>query len=326
MRTMSERMVVQERILAALDGSARFLVTYHLRPDGDALGSALAMMTWLRVRGSDAIVVSGGGVPAQYDSLTNVDAIETALPESLSGRTVVVLDTPRPERTGIEPELLRDAELVVNIDHHPDNTMFGDLNMVDAGASSTALLVHELLTAEGTPLGSDVASLLYVGVMTDTGTFRFGNTDRRTLDTAAELVGLGADPASLAGQVYGRQPAERMRLLGLVLASVESELNGRVSVMRLTEEMRAETGAEGDDIEGLASHGRLLEGVEVAVLLREEGGRVRASLRSSGRADVGEIARRMGGGGHGAAAGVVLDGPLDNARAVLVAALRESID
>ncbi len=318
-------MTTQEKILAALESEPRFFITFHLKPDGDALGTALGLASWLRERGSSVCVVSPDGVPEPYRALPGSESVETTFPADTSDRAAVVLDTPEPGRTGAPADCLRNAKLVINIDHHPGNSMFGDLNLVDPRASSVALLVHEVIAASTSPPSAEVASLLYIGVLTDTGAFRFGNTDGRTFDAAAALVRLGADPAALARGIYGEQPIGRLRLFGLVLASVERALDGRVSLMYVTDEMRKGTGASGDDIEGLASYGRLLEGVEVALLLREQDGSVRASLRSSGPVDVNKIARQLGGGGHSAASGVVLDGPLDRARAAILAAVEESL-
>ncbi|MCK4408651.1 MAG: bifunctional oligoribonuclease/PAP phosphatase NrnA, partial [Candidatus Eisenbacteria sp.] len=191
-------------------------------------------------------------------------------------------------------------------------------------ASSVALIIYELLADTG-ELSAAISSLLYVGAMTDTGGFRFGNTDARTLRVAADLVVLGASPAGLANAVYGEQPLGRLRLLGMVLSTTETELDGQVAVSVLTERMKSDTGSTGEDIEGMASFGRLVRGVEVALLLREENGRIRASLRSKGAVDVNAVASRLGGGGHKAASGVLLDGPIESARERLLKAVAETM-
>lgn len=317
-------MTIQERILRTLEGEPGFLITFHLRPDGDALGAGLGLALWLRGRGAEVRVVSPRGVPAQYRSLPGADTVDPSFPPQ-APEILVVLDTPELRRTGIAERSVADARLVMNVDHHPDNAMFGQLNLVDSDASSTALLVYEILSQSEHQIGADVASLLYVGVMTDTGGFRFGNTDARTFGAAAALVDLGANASLLATRVYGEQPLGRLKLLGMVLASAQRALDGRVSVMYLTEDMATATGADGDEIEGLASYGRLLEGVQVALLLREEQSRIRVSLRSNGDADVNLIAGRLGGGGHRAAAGAVLDGPMSRARSVVLAAVEEGL-
>ena len=312
------------RTLRTLEGAGPFVLTFHRRPDGDALGSAVGLRLWLEGRGRRAEVVNSDGVPDPYGFLPTSDRVLSEPPADIEDYTVFVLDTPSAARAAIPAAFLDGASSVVNIDHHPDNAIYGDINMVDAGASSVALMVYELLSDAG-GLTPDIASALYVGAMTDTGAFRFGNTDSRTLRAAAELVALGASPAELANAVFGEQPLGRLRLLGMVLSATVTELDGRVAVSVLTERMKSESGSTGEDIEGIASYGRLVSGVEVALLLREEGSRVRASLRSRGRVDVNAIAGRLGGGGHKSAAGVNLDGPLESARRALLDAVRETM-
>jgi phosphoesterase RecJ-like protein len=308
----------------ALEGPGPFLITFHARPDGDALGSALGLRLWLESRGCRAEVVSSHGVPDPFGFLPSADRVLTSHPVDLTDYTAVVLDTPDATRAAISRDALDGARITVNIDHHPGNGQFGDVNVVDTSASSAALMVYELLP-NGPAMTPDIASALYVGVMTDTGGFRFGNTDARTLRAAADLVNTGAEPARLANLVYGEQPLGRLRLLGAVLSSTETALDGRVAISVLTESMKAGTGSTGEDIEGLAGYGRLVSGVEVALLLREEDDKVRVSLRSKGSVDVNAVARRLGGGGHRSAAGVLLDGPLESARELLLAAVAETI-
>jgi bifunctional oligoribonuclease and PAP phosphatase NrnA len=295
------------KALEALAGSGPFLVTSHRRPDGDALGSMLALLRWFGHRGREAVCVNADGVPEPYTFLPSSEEVLDKVPTPFAARTVVVIDTPDPARVAVDPAVLAGAELTVNIDHHPDNTMFGGVNLVDVSASSAALLVYETLS-ENLPADPDIAVALYVGIMTDTGCFRFGNTDARTLSACADLARRGAVPSTLATKVYGQQPLGRLRLLGLMLAGTETFCDGRVAVSELTDEMRAGSGDSGLAIENAASYGRLVAGVEVAVLLREETGGIRVSLRSAGEVDVNKVARLLGGGGHKAAAGLMLAG------------------
>jgi phosphoesterase RecJ-like protein len=314
----------RRKILEALEGAGPFLITFHRKPDGDALGSGLALGLWLEARGKRVEVVSSDGVPDPFGFLPSADRVLTETPPDILGFTAFVLDTPDAPRAALAEGVLARAALVVNIDHHPDNTSYGDVNLVDASASSVALIIYELLADAG-ELSADVSSLLYVGAMTDTGGFRFRNTDARTLRAAGDLVALGASPGDLANAVYGEQPLGRLRLLGKVLSTTETELDGRVAVSVLTERMKSDAGSTGEDIEGMASFGRLIRGVEVALLLREEDGRIRASLRSKGVVDVNAIACRLGGGGHKAAAGVLLEGPMESARERLLEAVAETM-
>ena len=308
------------KIRTALEAVAAFVLAAHKKPDGDALGSMLALARWIDARGGAATVVCPDGVPDPYGFLPGANSVTREFPADPLRTGLLVLDTPLIARTGVPAALVAQASPVINIDHHPDNEEFGDLNLVDTGASSAALLVYEILEPLG-GLTGEIASLLYAGALTDTGGFRFGNTDARTLRTAAKLVELGADPARTARMIYGEQPLSRLRLLGLVLASTETVLDGKVAVLTMTERMRRETESTGDDIEGLASYGRLLEGAQVAVLLRELDGAVRVSLRSAGPVDVNAVAASLGGGGHRAAAGIVMEGSLGEVRARLIEAV-----
>jgi phosphoesterase RecJ-like protein len=322
-KSPGENTTVRRTILRALDGPGPFLVTGHVRADGDFLGTALGIARWLGARGRKALVVSRDGVPAPYGFLPGAECVTSEFPPDPSGLTAVVLDTPLAERTGAPAGYFDAAGFIINIDHHPDNTGFGDAACVDPSASSVALMVFEILEQGESAIDEAAATALYTGIFTDTGGFRFTNTDARTLRAAGELVARGAQPADVAREVYGSLDPAELRLLGLVLSSMEPALDGRVSILYVTDEMRTVARTQEDGIEGLASYGRSVGGTEVAVLLREQGESVRVSLRSGGTLDVGAVARQFGGGGHGAAAGVVLDGPLGSARDRIVSAIGE---
>jgi phosphoesterase RecJ-like protein len=325
-KSLRDSAATPRTILRALDRPGPVLITGHVKPDGDFLGSALGLARWLGSRGRAVVVVSRDGVPAPYGFLPGADEVASEFPEDPRGRTAIVLDTPALERTGAPRGYFEGAECLINMDHHPDNEGFGDAVLVDPSASSVALLVFEVLREAGRPIDAATATALYAGLLTDTGGFRFTNTDARSLRGAGELAALGASPSDVARTVYGSLTLEELKLLGLVLSSIEPALGGRVSVLRVTESMRDDAGIAEEGIEGLASYGRSVEGTEVAVLLREEGADVRVSLRSAGSVDVGAVARSLGGGGHRAAAGLVLDGPVSSARERIVSAIRERID
>ncbi len=312
------------KILRTLESEGAFVIAFHSRPDGDALSSALALARWLRDRGTEVFVVSPDGAIDPFAFLEGVGSIIPSAPEGIAGHVAIVVDTADAPRAGVDPAVLSRAQTLVNIDHHPGNAFFGDENLVDSGASSAALLVFELLEEVG-GVTAEIAGLLYVGVLADTGAFQFGNTDARTLEAAARLVWLGARPAEIAESIYGRQPLGRLRLLGMVLASAETRFDGKVILLTLTDEMRRLSGSSGEAIEGLAGYGRHVGGVEVAVLLREQGDSVRVSLRSRGAVDVDAVAKRLRGGGHAAAAGIRFEGTLAEAREQVIGALDESM-
>jgi phosphoesterase RecJ-like protein len=312
------------RASEAISGEGPFLITSHRRPDGDALGSMLALLHWFRAREAVVVCVNSDGVPEPYPFLPLSDQVLRLLPEGFAPGVAIVVDTPGASRAAVDEGALESAGLILNIDHHPDNALFGDINLVDTSASSAALLVYEMLPK--TPAVHGMADALYVGAMTDTGCFRFANTDARTLRACAELTDMGADPSRLATAVYGEQPVGRLRLLGLILSSIEISPDGKVALLVLTDEMREAAGDSGEAIESIASYGRLIAGVEVSVLLREVRGGIRASLRSAGRADVNLVAKRLGGGGHRAASGIMLEGDtLESARDKILPAVSSTL-
>jgi phosphoesterase RecJ-like protein len=319
--TVSDR----SKILEILESGDALVMASHRRPDGDAVGTMLALLLRARALGRRAEALCPGGVPEPYGFLAGADSVAEALPPGFDDFHLVIVDTPDGSRSDAAGAAAEAARTVINIDHHPDNTRYGDLNLVDSSASSAALLVAELLDGlDG--MSREVATALYTGVLTDTGGFRFGNTDARTLSVASKLVESGAKPARVASAVYGEQSIGALRLLGMVLASTELALDGRMAVSLLTKAMKDECDSDGVELEGLASYGRMVRGVEVAVLVREEDGRIRASLRSRGPVDVNAVASSLGGGGHRAAAGVVMDGTVEEARRRLVEAVAKAMD
>ncbi len=310
-------------IIGRLRGSSEVLVVSHRRPDGDAVGSTLALARWLNTSGVTARVFLEDGVPSNYRFIRAGRDVLTEPPSDLSDTTLVVLDTTEISRVVRDTDTLSTAREVINIDHHPDNRLFADVNLVDPSASAAALLVQEILEADGTELDLETASLLFVGLVADTGGFRHSNVDARTMSAAARLVAAGADPHGLARNVFAEQPLSQVRLLGMMLSSMELHLDGRLALAIITDAMRSEAGTCSESMEGLPGYGRLVEGVKISALIREIPDGSRVSLRSNGGADVREIAARLGGGGHHAAAGVVLSVGVPRARELILDAVSE---
>jgi phosphoesterase RecJ-like protein len=298
----------------------RLVVATHRDPDGDAVGSMLGLWRCLVARGRDAVMWHAQDRPVPDDLsflLRPREEIATEPPADAGRRTLVALDCASAVRLTDGP-LRRLGGTVLNLDHHHDNTRFGDLNLVEPGASSTAEVVVHVLEALGWPVTGDVAEPLYVALVTDTGRFGYSNATPEAHRVAGLLVAAGADPAALARRLYEEMPPGRARLLGRALAGVDLELGGRLAVSVLR---AAELAAAGDDTEGIVEALRGIRGVAVAALLRElpEGSGYRVSLRAADeRVDVSEIARQHGGGGHRAAAGVTVHRPLDEVRAWLL--------
>jgi phosphoesterase RecJ-like protein len=294
------------------DSERRFVVSSHRNPDGDALGSMIGLARALRAAGRDVVMwhQDPDPVPAEFRFLLGPgEEIVQVLPDDVLERTVLAVDCATADRLSPAPprEL---AQMVVNIDHHHDNTRFGDLNLVDGGASSSAEMVARVLDAAGLPLSRDVAEPLYVGLVTDTGRFGYSNTSHEAHVLAARLVDAGIDLPAITRRIYEQQPLSRVLLTGRALASARSLLDGRLMVAVLGPDDFRASGAEKGDTEGIVEMLRAVEGAEVAALVRETGHEngLRISVRSaSDRVDVSAIARAGGGGGHRAAAGFSSD-------------------
>jgi len=288
----------------------RFLIACHENPEGDAIGSELALALALRKMGKTATVLNADPVPANLLFLPGAGTVVFA-EDGSKYDVAVVVDCGSPDRTGrVGPEL-RKCPLLVNIDHHRSNGDLGELALVDPAAAATGLLVHRVLSAMGYEVDLDVATNIYVAVLTDTGSFHYGSTSPEAFEVAGEMVRRGVDPWAVAEQVYETQSALRLRLLGRVLDSLEVSADGRVACITTMREDLREFSAGKDALEGFINYPRSIVGVEVAVSLREEGGGAfRVSFRSKGRVDVSAVAARFGGGGHRNAAGCTVPGLL----------------
>ncbi|WP_411277472.1 DHH family phosphoesterase [Gaiella sp.] len=303
----------------------RFLVTSHENPDGDALGSLLAMHLALVELGKDSVMVLVGEtpLPAEYGFLGVAGAgLIRAIPGDQSSRVLVAVDCA--QATRLTDERLLDAAVVVNIDHHHDNTRFGAVNLVVADASSTAEVLADVFGELGLALTPAIAEALYTGLVTDTGRFQYSNTTSRALHLAAELVEARADPQRVFQAVYESMPFPKLRLLARALERTSLHVDGRVVIAYLVRDDFADVGALESYSEGIIDVLRAVEGVELAALIREQtrddGPTRKASLRSSTeRVDVSAIARKCDGGGHRQAAGFSSDLPLDEVIAFIVA-------
>lgn len=316
---------MKHEIAERLAHSRRVALLSHVDPDGDAVGSALGLAWILRAQGIEAFVGLPGGVPRLYSFLPGSDdvaATADALPDSFDA--VVAVDATSPSRLAGLASVLARGATVLNVDHHGDNTRFGDVAWVDPTACASALLVHELARDVGWPIGAEAASSLYTGILTDTGRFTFANTDARALAVAAELVECGAAPDDLAHRVYEQRTAASTQLLARALATLTLHDGGRVACLTVTPAMLAETGATAEDTEGFSNWARTIEGVRVGLFLRDTGdGTVRVSFRSNGGVAVDAVAGRFGGGGHPGAAGARVPGPLEEAKENVLRAVSE---
>jgi phosphoesterase RecJ-like protein len=302
-----------------------FLLACHENPEGDAIGSELALALALRKLGKRATVLNADPVPSNLRFLPGADTVVLE-PDGSAHEVAVLLDCGSPDRAGrVAGELAR-CPFSVNIDHHRAGDPHGQLGLVDPDAAAAGVLVHRLLRAMEFPIDVDVALNLYVSILTDTGSFRYSSANPEAFRIAGEMVELGVEPWQVAEKVYETQEPHRLRLLGRVLSSLELSGDGKVAAVTTTLADLAEFGATKDMLEGFVNHPRAVEGAEVGVAFREEApGRWRASLRSKGRVDVSGVARAFGGGGHRNAAGCTVEGDLAEAKRRLFAALGEAM-
>ena len=304
-----------EDVLAACRIAESILVTSHTGPDGDSIGCTLGMRFLLEALGKKNVTcASQDAVPRIYAWMPG--AAEIVGPEKVQGPydLVVVLDVAQRARIGRVGEKLPEDQRFVIIDHHPEEAPFGAINFVDKSYASCAEIVLELFDiAELTP-SLDAAIAIYVGLVTDTGSFRYGNTDARALRNAARLIDLGVDFVDITSRVFDVMSPAKLELTRRVLTRIERGDCGRFAWSYLNDIDLKQADASAEDTEGLINYVRNLEGVEVAAFFRElDGGKVKASLRTRGTVDAGKLLKPLGGGGHFGAAGVVMRAPLREA-------------
>ena len=320
----------RDEVLAELRSAEKLIVVTHENPDGDALGSLIAMQDILTRKGSDCLMFIDAAdlpLPHEYQFFV-LSGLVSAPPDDLDERTIVFLDCGNLERNPAEA-FRRPGSHIVNIDHHHDNTLFGTVNYVHPEASCTAEIVWDLMSGLGVKPTLNIAEALYVGLITDTGRFMYENTGPRAHEMAADLIEAGVDVHEIYRRVYEGVPYGKLALLARGLAKIQRYDGGRLTVTELDARDFAESGAEESYSEGVIDHLRAVEGTAVAALIREragnhnDDGRARkVSLRASDeRVDVSAIARVQGGGGHRQAAGFSTSLEWDE----LVAFLREEV-
>jgi len=301
-----------EAFEAFLGSGSEFLLTAHVDPDGDAIGSCLGLEAALQYLGKETQVVLESPVPASLEFLPGADRILRPGRVATRFTHALVLDSSSLDRVGTvaSSNLAPNARVAV-IDHHWGNEGFGSPRLVNPEASATAELIYDLIEYLHVPISPEIATNLYTGILSDTGGFRYANTSARTLRVAARLVEHGAAAADVAEALYATKTAPSLRILGLALASLETKSGGRIGAMTISRSMFEEAGATPEDADGIVQYAKALAGARVGVLIQEIApGEIRASLRSDGTVDVNEVASRFGGGGHRNAAGLRVKGIL----------------
>ncbi len=317
-----------EDVAKILAKGKRFLLTGHRNPDGDALGSALGLALALEAAGKEARVVMRDAWPSAYAKMPGISRVLVAdsLPADwpTGWDALLAMECPEADRTGW-PNLL--SGFVVNVDHHPGNTRYGALNLVDLPAAAVGEIVADLLDVLGWPLSRDVATNLWVSLVTDTGSFRYSNTTPKALALGARLVADGAEPGPVNEFLFEAAPLSALKLEALVLGTLELHAGGTVATVELPRRFFKESGAMDSDTEGLVNRARGVDGVRAALLLREgENGEIRCSLRSKGVVDIRSVAVRHAGGGHRNASGCRVAGTLASAKATLVPEVAAAVE
>ena len=303
----AENSQIQE-IAEWINSRKSFLITGHQRPDGDCLGSSLALASALARIGKECAVVIADPVPRIYQELPGAEEILSASesPPASSFEGLVAMECGTIERTGLEGV---DNLPSLNIDHHPSTQAWADLNWIDTDISAVGEMVFILIKAMGIEVTPDIATNLFTAIMTDTGAFQHSNTTAQTFFIASRLVEAGASPAGISRIVYMNQPASRLRLLAKILTTLHIDESGQYATISMSIRDLEETGARDEETEGFVNYPLSVSGIEACAFLSEaDNHRIRISLRAKEKVDVSAIASSMGGGGHSRAAGCTLEG------------------
>jgi len=310
-------------VASALAGRQSLVLTSHARPDGDAIGSQIALGLALERLGKTVRFLNRDPVPEPYRPLPAADRITLVTTVDEPADAVVLLecgDVTRPGLAGLEHYPL------VNIDHHPGNALYGNVNWIDESAAACGELVADLIDALGVPWDRTIATHLFLAITTDTGGFRYGPMSARTFDVCRRVAETGVDLPALSRQIFDSHSIGRLRLTGSLLHGMSLDDDNRIAILQMDDVLLAASGATSDDTEGLVNLPLSSRSVLASVLIRAQpGGHVRVSLRSKGALDVGALARLWGGGGHRNAAGVTLALPPDEARRTVEEALRRAL-
>ena len=301
----------------------RFVVASHQRPDGDAIGSAMAMALALRAIGKDATVVTDGIPPVFLQPFPDVASIRITPEVTETFDAALIMECSELARTGVTG---LDRSPVMNIDHHPGNTGYGAINWVDESAAACGEMAFTLIEALGAPLTREIATHVYLAVLTDTGSFHFSHLSPRTYEIARRCVEAGADPQWIARTHYDSNSLARVRIFGAVMNGMVIVDEGRVALLSITRQTMTDLSGTGDDLEGLINFPLTVKDIEAVAFFKEIGDHDwRVSLRSKGTVDVGAIARWQGGGGHTNAAGCSAKGALDEVNKQFGQLLTEAI-
>lgn len=318
----------QQQILDAIRSHSSFILMSHVRPDGDAIGSQIALGFALKAMGKTVRLINEDGLPDNLTFLPGADAIETPPAEPIDAEVAIALDTATKPRLGDATlHAASKAKLWLNIDHHVSNPQYGDVNLIDATAPATGQILYDLITALDLPFPDETRDSIYVAVSTDTGSFQYPSTTAKTYEMAADLIRRGLDCGDINAKTYDDYPYRRLELMRSLLNTLERSPDGIVAHWELLDQTRLDLQLLPEDSEGLIDTIRAIRGVLVAVFFEElPDGKIRVSMRSKTKAiNVCDVALEFGGGGHALAAGIRMPGPLAEAKPKVLAAIQTRI-
>ena len=316
-----------DEIINQIKKAHHLLLASHCDPDGDAISSLLAMGLALGKLGKKVTLCNASPIPAVYRFLPAVRRIVRQTKKAAAYDAALILDCGNLSRVGEVITRVNQIPVIINIDHHVTNTGFGNIQLIDPAACSTAEIVYRLIKALNAPINKAIATSIYTGILTDTGSFRFSNTNQAAFAISQEMVQYGVKPYNVAQHVFGTYSLGRIKLLNLALESIEISDNGKLSIMTLTNAMFEKTGTQAEDVDGIINYARRIEDVKVAALIQEQknGGadsdklrNFHVSLRSDGSVDVAAIAGTFGGGGHSNAAGFQVEMPMAKLKSKII--------
>lgn len=323
MTTVTES-ATRAQVADAIRSRQRFVISSHVRPDGDAIGSQLAMAYALRALGKDVRVVNHDAAPEPLLAFPGVADIEIAPRVDDPGDAVIVMESGALSRTGVEGF---ERGFVINIDHHLGNTMYGALNWFDVSAAACGEMVFDLIQELGVPLTPEIATHIYVTILTDTGSFHYSSISPRTFDICRQCMEAGVDPPSVARTIFDSSNIGRLKIFGAVLNGMELDETGRLATLSIDRKLAADCGGTYDDTDGLNNLPLTVKQIQATVFFKEHApGDWRVSMRSKGEVDINAVAKQYGGGGHKNASGCSATGQLDALKAEFRQKIVEQID
>ena len=313
-----------DEIAGAIATRQRFIIASHSRPDGDSIGSQLAMAFALRSLGKQVRVVNADAAFGPLMAFTGVSEIEIAQQVDGAFDAAIIMECGDLARTGVAG---LERSFVINIDHHPGNTGYGQINWFDPTAAACAEMVYELVKALGVPLSLEIATHIYLAILTDTGSFHYSAISTRTFDICRDTLVAGVDPVLVARNVYDSNNMGRLKLFGAVLNAMQLDTTGRIAIVYLDHAMARAAGGTYEDTEGLVNLPLTVKEIQAVVFFKlVEGDQYRVSLRSKGDVDIGAVAAEFGGGGHKNAAGCTVSGGVDGLQQIFVEKIERAID